>query len=273
MTENETVVSQQVMPTLADLVTATKHRTPPRIVLHGPEKVGKSTFFAGAPDPVFIQTEDGLTGIDAFALPLCSDYNQMIEQIGMLCTEEHAYKSVILDSADWAERLIHTHVCTIEDVSNIEKAQGGYGKGYLEALNLWRSLLRGLDYLNKEKGMIIGVICHSRIVSINDPLNEVYDSYQMKLHDPKSGNGSSALLREWADILLFADTEKFTHKITKQGGNEKKAADKLGRATTSGRHFIYTRPSPAYAAGNRYSLPPQLDMSYAALEDALKKTV
>ena len=254
---------------LTSMVTKTKHKTPPRIVLHGPEKVGKSTFFAGAPDPIFIQTEDGLTGVDANALPLCDSYQMIVDQIGMLCTEKHDFKSCILDSADWAERLIHTHVCTVQNVSNIELAAGGYGKGYLEALNLWGSILRGLDYLNKKRGMIIGIICHSRIVSINDPLNEVYDSYQLKLHDPKSGNGSSALLREWSDILLFADTQKFTRKITKQGGNEKKDSDKLGRATSDGTRILYTNPSPAYAAGNRYNLPAELELNWSALQNAL----
>ena len=262
---------------MLDTIIQTKHKTPPRIVLHGPEKVGKSTFFAGskelgtsgAPDPIFIQTEDGLSGVEASAFPLAQDYNTVVAQLSSLCTEEHKFKTCVLDSADWLERLIHAHVCSVEGVTNIEKAQGGYGKGYLEALNFWRSILRALDYLNKEKGMIIGVICHSRVVTINDPLNDMYDSYQMKLHSPKSGNGSSELLREWADILVFADTQKFTHKI--QGATNAKD-DKRGRATGTDKRTLYTNPSPAYAAGNRYSLPPQLDLSWDALQNALTPT-
>jgi len=250
---------------LLSSISGTKHKTPPRIVLHGPEKVGKSTFFAGAPDPIFIQTEDGLTGVDVQAFPLCKDYNTIIAQLTSLSLDDHSFKSVIMDSADWTERLLHAHVCEMEGVDIIEKAAGGYGKGYLVALNLWRNILRALDYLNKEKGMIVGIICHSRVVSINDPLNEVYDSYQLKLHDPKSGNGSSALLKEWADILLFADTEKFTRKIQADGGKD----DKRSRATSTNRRFLYTNPSPAYAAGNRYSLPPQLDLTWDSLQNAL----
>lgn len=247
-------------------VASTRHASPPRIVLHGPEKVGKSTFFAGAPDPIFIQTEDGLTGVDTKALPLCKTYDDVIEQLSALCTEDHDFRTVVIDSADWLERMIHTKVCELDNVTNIEKAQGGYGKGYLEALNYWRNILRALDFLNKEKGMIVGIICHSRVVSINDPLNDVYDAYMMKLHSPKSGNGSSELLREWCDVLCFADTEKFTRKIQ---GTSKAQDDKIGRATSTNKRILYTAPSPAYAAGNRYGLPPELELDFNALMSAI----
>ena len=261
------VAPQQPVSALS-AIGPTKHQSPPRIVLHGPEKVGKSTFFVGAPNPIFIPTEDGLTGIEANAFPLCQSYNDIINCLSALCNEQHDYKTLVLDSADWAETLIHKHVCGIQNVANIEKASGGYGKGYLDALNLWQNIVKALDYINKQKGMIIGIICHSRVVSINDPLNEVYDSYQMKLHSPKSGNGSSELLREWADILLFADTEKFTRKIDADGSKD----DKRSRATGTGRRLLYTSPSPAYAAGNRYNLPPQLNLDWMDLQSALTGT-
>lgn len=250
---------------LLSSIRTTKHQAPPRIVLHGPEKVGKSTFFSQAPNPIFIQTEDGLTGIDTQAFPLTTSYQEVIDQLTALCTDEHDFKTLVLDSADWLERMIHQRVCEVDGVTNIEKAQGGYGKGYLEALNLWRNVLRALDYLNKQKGMIIGVICHSRIVSINDPLNELYDSYQMKLHSPKSGNGSSELIREWADILCFADTQKFTRKL-QVGGNKENT---VGRATGTDKRILYTKPSPQYAAGNRYNLPGELPLEWTALQDVL----
>ena len=42
---------------------------PPRLVLYGTEGIGKSTFAAQSPHPVFIPTEDGLSEIDCDRFP------------------------------------------------------------------------------------------------------------------------------------------------------------------------------------------------------------
>ena len=249
---------------LLDRIAPTRTDKPPRVVVHGPEKVGKSTFAAGAPSPVFVPTEDGLAGIEAMAFPLSTDYGQFVRYLVELHESPHDYRTVVVDSADWLERLIHDDVCKRDGAANIEKAHGGYGKGYLVALNQWRQVLGWLDALNRDRGMAVVLICHSRVVTINDPLHDPYDCYMMKLHSPRNGNaGSRELLKEWADILLFADTRKFSRTI------EVTEKQKLGRATSSGERVLYTQPSPAYAAGSRYPLPPELPLTWQALADAL----
>ena len=52
------------MSNLLSTVQTGLHPTPPRIVLHGTPGVGKSTVAAHAPNPIVIQTEDGLGQID-----------------------------------------------------------------------------------------------------------------------------------------------------------------------------------------------------------------
>lgn len=241
----------------------TKHKTPPRIVIHGPEKIGKSTFASTMPNPIFIQCEDGLTGIDTNAFPLCENYDDIIAQLDELCAADHDFKTVVIDSATAAERLIHDRIKSIHNVQTIDAAAGGYGKGYMEAANLWRQVVKRIDYLNSVKGMLVLVIAHSRIVSINDPLGEVYDSFKLRLHSPKSGNGSSELLTEWSDMILFCDQERFqTNKDIDQN-------TKIRRATTTGNRILYTSPSPAYTAGSRYPLPTKLEMTWTALSAAL----
>lgn len=255
----------QTAPGLSQLVHNTQHAKPPRIVLHGRPKIGKSTFGAGMPGAIFQQFEDGLSGIDAAALPLCHTWNDAMVQIGLLCNEQHQYQTYVMDTADWCERLIHHHVCQVDGATNIEKAQGGYGKGYVEALRLWKHVLNHLDWLNQHKGMIILVICHSRVRTINDPMADPYDSYQLKLHSPKSGNGSAELLTEWSDMLLYCDTEKFVRQVQVKQGDE----GKQGRGTSSDQRLLFTQPSPAYTAGSRYPLPPKIDFSWAAVANAL----
>ena len=80
---------------------------PPRIVVYGTHGIGKSTFAANAPAPVFIQTEEGLDAINVDAFPLCTSYEEMVDAIGALASEDHEFATVVVDSADWAEQLIH----------------------------------------------------------------------------------------------------------------------------------------------------------------------
>ena len=55
-----------------------RENKPPRIMVYGQEGVGKSTFGASAPDPVFIQTEDGLGEIDTAKFPLAKNLNDVL---------------------------------------------------------------------------------------------------------------------------------------------------------------------------------------------------
>lgn len=241
----------------------TKHAKPPRIVVHGAEKVGKSTFFAGAPGVVFIQTEDGLSGIDATAFPLSQSFEDVLGAVNALLTEDHEFATVCIDSADWLERLIHDRVCRDYQVNTIEKAAGGYGKGYLEANNYWRQLLGLLDRLNAEKGMIVGLICHSQIAQVSDPEHEPYDTYRMKLHNPKSGQGAMALLNEWADVIGFANKKVLSV--------QSKADENRFRGKTTHERLLHLEGTPAYLAGNRYGLPPTIPLSWAAFQEAFNQ--
>ena len=105
---------------------------PPRLFIYGQEGVGKSTVGAAAPNPVFVQTEDGLGEIDTAKFPLAKNLNDVLAALTALREEPHDFQTVVLDSADWLERLIWDQVCAEFGVRSIEKADGGYGKGYVQ---------------------------------------------------------------------------------------------------------------------------------------------
>ena len=248
-------------------ITSTRHATPPRFLIHGAEKVGKSTFFAGAPAPIFIRTEDGLNGIDTSAFPLADTYADVESALTALTVEKHDFKTVVLDSADWLEKLVFQRVCDDDGATSIELAGGGYGKGYSLALNYWRRIIRALDWLNKQKGMVVGIICHSVVVQFNDPLHEPYDRFEMKLYQSKKGMGSRDMLMEWADIIGFAQKKIYVRKQTTATG------DKIARGVDTGEiHKLALKGSPAFVAGNRYGLPDEIDLSWTAFETAMNST-
>lgn len=262
-------------------ISRTRHATPPRILIFGPEKCGKSTFFAGgmvngkvhssAPRPIFIRTEDGLNGLDVEAFPLAESYGQVIEALSVLAAEKHEYKTVVIDSADWLERLIHQYVIEtcptdVKGTKTMESAHGGYGKAYGIAMNYWRDILSALDYLNKQRGMLVGIICHSTVTSFNDPnADQPYDRIETKLHKPKNGTGARDLVSEWVDVIGFARREAFATKITTPDGKQVVRGKELNGSETK----LHLVGSASFVAGNRYSLPETIPLSWDAFSQAL----
>lgn len=243
------------------LESISRNRTKPPIltVLGGPG-IGKTTFAAGMPAPIFIQTEDGLGALDVEAFPLASNYESVLDALGLLYSEDHGYETLVLDSLDWLEPLIWERVCRDHSIPNIEAL--GYGKGYVEALSYWRLLLQGIKALRDDRNMLVCLIAHSQIVRISDPVHPEYDSHDLKMH-----RKASALVDEFSDIIAFASL-KTVAKSEDAGFGQKRT-----RAITSGERIMHTVGAPAYTAKNRYSLPDPLPLSWAALADALAASV
>jgi hypothetical protein len=227
-------------------------RRPPRIVVYAPHGVGKTTLAASAPNPIFLQTEDGLGEIDAATFGLLKSFDEVMEAIGSLYTEEHDFQTLVIDSVDWMEPLVWAQVCKDNNWLNIE--QPGYGKGYAAATDVWRTLFDGLNALRDEKGMTIIMIAHADVKRFDSPETEPYDRYQIKLHQR-----ASALLQEHVDCVFFANYRVSTVK-TDAGFNKK-----VVRGVGGGERLLYTTERPAFLAKNRYSMPDNLPMEWEAV--------
>ena len=237
----------------------TRANLPVRTTLHGLPKLGKSTFASCAPRPIFIQTEDGLESIDAEAFPLCRRWADVMSTVETLYREPHDFRTVVLDSADWAEKLLHEHVSAEKcDGKGIEYA--GYGKGYVYAAEYFAELLDALNTLRLERSMGVVVVCHTEIKRFDDPLSNSYDRYQMKLHKQVG-----KLLQEWSDVIAFCQIEAVT---TVEKKDDFKKSERT-RALTTGRRVMRLAGSPAYEAGNRFGLPDTIDLAWSEYEAAL----
>jgi len=228
---------------------------PPRIVVHGPHGIGKSTFGANAPHPIFLPTEDGLTGLTVDAFPLATSFEDIMAALRTLATEEHGYRTLVLDSADWAESLVWKATAAEHGHGNIEDF--GYGKGYIFALDRWRKILGALDFLRKERKMATVLLCHTEIRRFDSPETDPYDRYQLKLH-----KSASALLQEWADVIGFANYRVLTKE--KDIGFNKKATRGVG----TGERLLHYHERPAFAAKTRYQLPENTALSWADFSTA-----
>ena len=231
-----------------EMIEKGKRFEPPRIVLYGVHGIGKSSWAASAPNPIFIQTEKGLKEIEADKFPLATSYQEVLDFIEVLSDEDHKYKSVVIDSLDWLERLIFVEVAKAKAVDSIEEI--GFQAGYKIALKRWDEVLNALDNLQEKKKMAVIGIAHSQVKAFNSPESEPYDRYQLDLH-----KHAAARVQQWADAVLFLNYKTYTSKLKVGAGKE------VVRAMGTGERVIYTEEKPAYQAKNRYDFPAEISFT------------
>ncbi len=226
---------------------------PPRIFVYGVEGIGKSTFAAGAPSPIFIQTEDGQGALDIARFPLAQSVDDIRAALATLYTEQHDFGTAVLDSADWLEQIIAREIEAKYDAKDL-----AYGKAALKQAEIWQELLAGFSALRNDRNMAVILIGHSQIKRFDSPETEPYDRYTPKLQER-----SNALVREWADAVLFANYRTIVKK-SEVGFNKE-----VTRGISTGERLLFTAERPAYMAKNRYSLPESLPLSWEALSNAI----
>lgn len=229
---------------------------PRRVMLYGVHGIGKSTFGAMAPNPVFIQTEDGLANLDAPRFPLAKSFEEVMATLMALYTDEHSYQTLVIDSLDWLERLIWAEVVkrkpTTEKgrlVTSIEDY--GFAKGYTYAMEPWQEVFDGLDALRNERKMMIILIAHAKIERFENPETDAYDRYS-----PRLNKHASAVIQEWCDEVLFA-TYKVHTRQTEEGFDKTRT-----RGIGTGDRILRTTERPAHMAKNRLSLPEEMPLDF-----------
>jgi hypothetical protein len=218
---------------------------PPRIVIHGREGTGKTTFAAKAPNAVFLQVEDGCpAGLEIETFGTLASYDSVVGAITALGHERHEYQTVVLDSVDVLEPLVWNATCAARGWQSIESV--AYGKGYVEADKWWHDLLAGFDWLRRSRGMMVMLLAHSAVEIVNDPRAPSYTSYQLRIHKRARG-----LVQDWADAIGFLGTD-LVIQTEDQGFKKRTRAD--GGLT----RYLHWEGKPAFTAKNRYGLPAKM---------------
>lgn len=225
-------------------ITKGKVESAKKVVIYGPEGIGKSTLASRFPNPVFIDTEGSTKELDVARYPAPTSWNDIITAVED-CAAEAPCKTLVIDTADWAEQFCVKAVCQKNGVGGIEDF--GYGKGYVYLTEEFSKLLKACDKCI-EAGINVVFTAHAMMRKFEQP-DEMgaYDRWEMKLT-----RKTAPLLKEWADMVLFCNYK--TDVITDQNTKSKKA--------TGGRRVMYTSHHPCWDAKNRYSLPDQMEMSF-----------
>jgi hypothetical protein len=217
-----------------------------RWVLYGVEGIGKTTLAAQCPGALVLDTEDGSRHLDV-ARAAIGDWQSLTLAVKELAVDPQGFATVIIDSADWAEKLLVEWMLQQSGKRSIEDY--GFGKGYTMLSEHWSRFLESCDVL-VGRGMNVVFVAHSMVKRISPPdMTDGFDRYELKL-----SKQVSPLLREWCDLLTFAT---YKTKLVEGGDGRLKATGKS--------RVLYAERGPAWDAKNRYGLPEELPLDWAAL--------
>ena len=239
-------------------ITRGKIQKAKKVVVYGPEGIGKSTFASRFPDPVFIDTEGSTSSMDVARLPRPTSWNMLLEEIDYIKSHPGECRTLVIDTVDWAEQLCVDHICSVHNKKGIEDF--GYGNGYVYAKEEFgRFLNRLTDVI--EAGVNVVLTAHAQLRKFEQP-DELgaYDRWELKL-GKKTASQTSPLVKEWADMLLFANYKTYSVAVDKDGKKHK---------AQGGKRVMYTSHHPCWDAKNRYDLPEICDFDYQVIKGILE---
>lgn len=226
---------------------------PVKTVVYGAEGIGKSTFASHFPAPLFVDTEGSTARMDVARTETPTSLAMLTQILCEVRDKPQGFRTMVLDTADWAERLCVQAVCQKNGKTGIEDF--GYGKGYSY---VYEEMGRILNLLGEiaERGMHIVITAHAAIRKFEQP-DEMgaYDRWELKLINSPRCN-VCAMLKEWADMVLFANYKTFAVAADKEGKKLK---------ARGGERVMYTSHNPCWDAKNRFGLPPELPFDFAQI--------
>lgn len=220
-----------------------------KVILYGPEGIGKSTFASRFPEAVFIDTEGSTRHMDVARLPKPTSWSLLLENVKYIRDNPGVCKTLVVDTLDWAEVLCTKHVCDTAQKKGVEDF--GYGKGYVYVAEEFGRLLNLLDEVIDRGVNVLGT-AHAKMRKFEQPEETgAYDRWEMKL-----SKNVAPLVKEWTDALLFANYKILTVRT----GDDRKTVKAQG-----GKRTMYTAHHPCWDAKNRWGLAEEVEFDYSVI--------
>lgn len=232
-----------------------------KVVVYGPEGIGKSTFASCFPNALFIDTEGSTKEMDIARTKTPSSWNMLLDQINQIKSSQGLCQTLVIDTIDWAEQMCVTYICDKHNKSGIEDF--GYGNGYVYAKEEFGRFLNRLEEV-VQKGIHVVLSAHAQLRKFEQP-DEMgaYDRWELKL-GKKTTSQTSPLVKEWADMVLFANYKTFSVAVDDKGKKRK---------AQGGSRVMYTVHHPCWDAKNRYGLPEEMPFEYSGIAHIIEKSV
>ena len=228
-------------------------KTPLKVIIYGTEGVGKTTLASKFPKPLFIDAENGSGALNVARYPYPTSWQMLMSEVQEFLNNPQGYKTLVIDSIDWAEAKAIEMICAGMKVNGIEDI--GWSKGYTYLNEEMGRLLNLLtEVINR--GVNVVLIAHMVIRTITKPEETgSYDRYELKLKQAKNGNNCQ-LVKEWADLILFCNYREF---LVADNTTGKK------KATGGKERIMYTEHAATWDAKNRFGLPEVLPLDFKSI--------
>lgn len=220
---------------------------PVKVCVYGVEGIGKTTFASQFPEPLFFDLDKGSAQLDVSRVTDITSWPLLMSNIKEVYDNPTICKTLVIDTADAAERMCIDYICGKFNKKGIEDF--GYGAGYTYLTEEFARFLVQLDACIGQ-GINVVVLAHAVLKTVTLPEEMgTYDHWELKLSS-KTTNKVAPLVKEWADLLLFANYKT----ILIEDGTRKKAA--------GGKRIMYTTHTTFADAKNRFSLAEELPFDY-----------
>lgn len=235
-----------------------KQHSAKKVAVYGPEGIGKSTFASYFPDPVFIDTEGSTKDMDVARFEPPTSWQMLMEQAEYVRTHPDVCRTLVIDTIDWAEMMCVESICDKYHKDGLESF--GYGTGYVYVREEFGRFLNKLSDV-VDAGVNVVLTAHAQIRKFEQP-DEMgaYDRWELKL-GKKTSSQTSPLVKEWADMLLFANYKTYSVATDDKGKKHK---------AQGGRRVMYTAHHPCWDAKNRYGLPEECEFDYSVIRQIIE---
>lgn len=215
-------------------------KTPPErdlalktILFYGPPKCGKSSFWAQAPDTIFLATEPGLGNLEVcawnnidgtYVIRSWEAFKKAIAEV----KSAKKFKTVVIDTIDNAWLLCHDHVCKGAGVEYVNDGSLGYGKG----ASLIQSEIRKqlMELCDSNFGVVM--ISHSKLDDVEGLVGTA------KKVMPTLNAKAREVVLGLVDMILYIDLRdagggKIVREIRAEQSKLYEAGDRTGRLPAS----------------------------------------
>ncbi len=233
-----------------------RQHKPPRIILYGTPKIGKSTFASKITGALFLDVEGGSDElpVNRIRREQLETYDDLIAALNAVLSQDHEFSSLVIDTADFLEKILMKQVAAEFGAKEFAKING-FGREHTSLVNVWTHILQLLNDIRDKRNMAVMLIVHETITKIKEPNTDAFDRFTFALNKQ-----TTELLEAWADAIMFAKVEVYTEQ------------DKAKRVkATAGDRMLFTMDSPAFLAGNRYGLPREIPFTWEAFSEAFAK--